>query len=349
VAEHDPLEREADEVADRVMRMPNPAAAADGVLQRACEACAEEHGENVGLQRKGAGGAVAVAAAPPIVHAVLRSPGQPLDASTRAFMEPRFGHSFGNVQVHADARASESARAVDALAYTVGSHIVLSEGSYAPQDTAGRALLAHELAHVVQQGKAEPAGARTLQRKKPKPKSNPAPAVHVTADDVDEKVGPLTAEIAEKVLAAYGSPFAGQGATLVAAFEGQGVPAWIGLAIMKEESSLGNHDNNAGLDERNDANPFSVHFTQPERWSERCKKNALLISDPNGSYTSQVRAECSAKGVRLPTFQEAAKGSARTVQRKGLDAYREKSGYKAVINGHLNDMVRKIKLGPKAK
>ncbi len=57
---------------------------------------------------------------PSIVHEVLRSTGQPLDSATRAFMEPRFGHDFSQVRVHAGGRASESARAVHALAYTLG-------------------------------------------------------------------------------------------------------------------------------------------------------------------------------------------------------------------------------------
>src|SRR5215213_1966192 len=91
------------------------------------------------------------AAVPPIVHDVLRSPGQPLDANTRAFMEPRFGHDFGRIQVHADSQAAESARAVNALAYTVGQDVVFGAGQYAPGTTEGRRLLAHELAHAMQQ------------------------------------------------------------------------------------------------------------------------------------------------------------------------------------------------------
>jgi hypothetical protein len=82
---------------------------------------------------------------------VLRSPGRPLDAETRAFFEPRFGFDLSSVRVHADARAGESARAVRALAYTVGPHVVLGEGRLNPQGVAGKRLLAHELAHVVQQ------------------------------------------------------------------------------------------------------------------------------------------------------------------------------------------------------
>jgi len=90
-----------------------------------------------------------------MVHDVLRSPGQPLDTGTRAFMEPRFGHSFADVRVHTDARAAESARAVSAVAYTVGRNIVFGAGRYAPDTGAGRRLLAHELTHVVQQAGAE--------------------------------------------------------------------------------------------------------------------------------------------------------------------------------------------------
>jgi hypothetical protein len=88
---------------------------------------------------------------PPMVHNVLRSPGQSLDAATLAFTEPRFGHDFSQVRVHTDAQAAESAQAVHALAYTVGRDVVFGAGQYSPATTTGRGLLAHELAHVVQQ------------------------------------------------------------------------------------------------------------------------------------------------------------------------------------------------------
>lgn len=147
------------------------------------------------------------AVVPPIVHEVLRSSGQPLDANTRAFMEPRFGHNFGQiavhhglqasgdelqigpegdqyerqaddiakevmgianpasvyatrahrgfdfsrVRIHTDTQAADSARAVNAVAYTIGDDVVFGAGQYAPQTSQGRRLLAHELAHVVQQ------------------------------------------------------------------------------------------------------------------------------------------------------------------------------------------------------
>ncbi len=110
-----------------------------------CEECKKKK-----LQRKtGATGEAGVA--PPIVNEVLRSPGQSLDAETRHFMEPRFGHDFSRVRVHTGYQASESAQAINALAYTVGSSLVFADGQYAPRAASGRKLLAHELAHVVQQ------------------------------------------------------------------------------------------------------------------------------------------------------------------------------------------------------
>jgi hypothetical protein len=96
---------------------------------------------------------------PPIVHEVLRSSGQPLDPATRTSMEPRFGHDFGTVRVHTDAKAAESAQAVDALAYTVGPNIVFGAGQYGLGSAQKQRLLAHELAHVIQQRSFIAAGA----------------------------------------------------------------------------------------------------------------------------------------------------------------------------------------------
>jgi hypothetical protein len=117
-----------------------------------CSACSQERGSS--LQRPAISREPANDhdnAVPPIVHEVLRSPGQPLDATTRAFFEPRFGHDFSRVRLHTDAKAAESALAVNALAYTVGNDIVFGAGQYAPQMHTGRRLLTHELTHTVQQ------------------------------------------------------------------------------------------------------------------------------------------------------------------------------------------------------
>jgi hypothetical protein len=99
--------------------------------------------------------APAPAAVPPVVvQRVLRASGQPLDQAVRADMEARFGRDFGQVRVHTDPEAAASARAVGALAYTVGEEIVFGSGQHQPHSSTGRRLLAHELAHVVQQSHA---------------------------------------------------------------------------------------------------------------------------------------------------------------------------------------------------
>jgi len=159
----DALEIEADRVAERVMGAAEPAwgataaGSAGAVLHRKCATCEDEDE----IHRKAEGAPGGGAAGPAIVHDVLRSPGQPLDAATRAFMEPRFGHDFGAVRVHVDAPAAASARAVNALAYTVGSDIAFAEGRYAPHTRPGAQLLAHELAHVTQ---ASAGGERVIRR-----------------------------------------------------------------------------------------------------------------------------------------------------------------------------------------
>ncbi|HEY9405592.1 MAG TPA: DUF4157 domain-containing protein, partial [Pyrinomonadaceae bacterium] len=139
----DSFEQEADRVADAVMRQSAP-----GVPQSRTA-----HG----IQREtitpvGSAPAAGAVSAPSVVQDVLGSAGQPLDAATRSFMETRFGHDFGRVRVHTDERASQSAEAVRAKAYTVGRDVVFRRGAYAPDTGEGKRLLAHELAHVVQQG-----------------------------------------------------------------------------------------------------------------------------------------------------------------------------------------------------
>jgi outer membrane protein OmpA-like peptidoglycan-associated protein len=120
----DSREREADRLAEQVT-------------------CSVEHASDRSSDTRGT-------TAPPSIHAVVRSPGQPLDPATRAVMEPRFGHDFSQVRIHSDTAAARSARDVNANAYTVGQDIVFGAGRFAPHTSDGRHLLAHELAHVVQ-------------------------------------------------------------------------------------------------------------------------------------------------------------------------------------------------------
>jgi len=145
----DRYEREVDRVAEQVMRMPEPG------LQRQVEEEEEEILQTKPVGQGRAGGDVGTQAKiPPIVHDVLRSPGRPLDTSTRQFMESRFGHDFSQVRVYTDARAAEAATAVNARAFTVADEIVFRRGEYAPETLVGRRLLAHELTHVIQQSHA---------------------------------------------------------------------------------------------------------------------------------------------------------------------------------------------------
>jgi hypothetical protein len=157
-----PLEADADRVADRVIGMsaPSPQIAASGAAPAVrrkcgcegsgneCSECQKKKEEKLQLKAQLP---VTPVEAPPIVHNVLRSPGQALDAETRAFMEPRLGVDLGGVRIHTDRQAAASAGAVNALAYTSGRHIVFGESQYQPSATGGRRLLAHELAHVAQQ------------------------------------------------------------------------------------------------------------------------------------------------------------------------------------------------------
>ncbi len=87
----------------------------------------------------------------PVREVVGSGAGSPLDAGARSFLEERLGADFSDVRVHTGARADESARSIDAQAYTVGSEVVFRTGVYQPDSPSGRHVLAHELAHVVQQ------------------------------------------------------------------------------------------------------------------------------------------------------------------------------------------------------
>ena len=143
----DKYEREADLVADQVMRMPQPQ------LPGTCPKCANKKvGQDQIQTKRDRSAGPHEAEVPSGVHEVLRSQGQPMDEATRTFYEPRFGRDFSNVRVHTDSRASESAQAIDAKAYTFGNQIVFGTNRYQPHTSDGRRLLAHELTHVVQQG-----------------------------------------------------------------------------------------------------------------------------------------------------------------------------------------------------
>jgi Domain of unknown function (DUF4157) len=153
----DEHEQEAHRVAEHVT----------GKQDETVKSTASRSRETTPVQRRLSGNSTAgIASAPSIVQDVLSSHGQPLDAGSRAFFAPRFGRDFSQVRVHADARAAESAEAVNALAYTVGNHVVFASGQYLPGGSTQSNLLAHELAHVTQHRESGGLGARPLNRSK---------------------------------------------------------------------------------------------------------------------------------------------------------------------------------------
>jgi len=140
--------------------------------------------------QKTAGNATVTAALeeqePSLVKDVVGSGGgAPLGGETREFMESQLGADFSDVRVHTDSKASESARSVQAHAYTVGSDVVFQSGKYEPESDSGKKMLAHELTHVVQQrsgpvaGTPAPGGIKV---------SNPSDALEQAADSSADRV-----------------------------------------------------------------------------------------------------------------------------------------------------------------
>lgn len=178
--------------------MLNPPAVGKRVLQRKCAcdespamtgACTECSEKQLNVQRPAAEQTPRLAASTLVAEA-LRSPGQPLDAASRAFMEPRFGHDFSQVRVHEGNTADASARLVNALAYSSGRDIVFQSGKYQPHQRAGQALLAHELTHTIQQQTGEPflkeAAASSLKESDQAPDDPISRAIAEAATEVPE-------------------------------------------------------------------------------------------------------------------------------------------------------------------
>lgn len=172
---NDRYEREADRVARAVTRLPRSWSGDEGSsvgwettetatpsIQRLCSRCRRRlrRGQPLDcpdcertLQRSPSAAGELPTVSDEVAGEIdrVRGAGRPLPPATGAFFESRFGRDFGQVRVHTDDRAAESARAMNARAYTVGSDVVFGAKQYAPDTASGRLLLAHELTHVVQQ------------------------------------------------------------------------------------------------------------------------------------------------------------------------------------------------------
>ena len=175
-------EEEAERTADAVMSMPangatqpiergHASVVATPNIHRQCAKC-EEESKELPVQR-----AEATSETPQITPAVannisaLQGGGSPLPAPTRAFFEPRFGADLSQVRLHTDSRAADTAKSIDAKAFTVGQHIAFGANQYAPDSAHGQHLLAHELTHTIQQS-AAPMAAKL--NRKPDPPAKPA-------------------------------------------------------------------------------------------------------------------------------------------------------------------------------
>ena len=195
----DRFEREADEVADQVMRMARPSAIgnASPALQRKCTACEDENKESI--QREAASNDSA-SLDPTTATQVAARGGAALSAELRDYFEPRFNHDFGAVRVHAGNDADQGARAVQARAYTVGPDIVFGSGEFAPHTDSGKRLLAHELTHVIQQS----GGSATISRA-----PSPTDSTRPDRPPIEAAPAPLHLQRACKPAAACTAPIPG--------------------------------------------------------------------------------------------------------------------------------------------
>jgi hypothetical protein len=139
----DPEERHADDVARQLLNPPASSRVGCSCNESACPKC---RARRRALFRKSESSSTA--SEPEALHRVLRSSGRPLDSDSREYFEPRLGVDLSDVRIHTHSEAAASARALDALAYTWGTHIVFAPEQYSPRTDSGRQLLAHELAHV---------------------------------------------------------------------------------------------------------------------------------------------------------------------------------------------------------
>jgi hypothetical protein len=207
----DAFEQEADRVADQVLAAPAHA----GVMRAPAR-----------IRRLAGQSAEPMDAAPASVDQALAIPGRPLEPALRQDMEKRFGYDFSRVRIHSGAAAEQSARDVDAHAYTLGQDIVFGAGGFAPGTQEGRRLIAHELTHVVQQGplgqvapQANPSMPSGVIRRQPRPSVKPAAKAKARLADLAKDPGKahqawkrLSAEdratVLDNMAQSYGTTFA---------------------------------------------------------------------------------------------------------------------------------------------
>jgi len=263
----DPEEREADHVADRIMRShAGPGAVASSCScsgnEEMCDECKQK--KTASISRK-AGGNNAAAAGHPVMHQLPRSTGHPLDKATRSFFEPRFGHDFSQVRVHSGTVAASSARAIQAHAFAAGNDIYFAAGKYSPETDTGRKLLAHELTHVVQ--KAE-SGAERLSRQEDGGISDAGTQTAHKDDELDAGTGTHPAD-----------PSSDDGQFN---FEGVMLSTDSISIVVEIEKYIEEH----GLD---DAISFAAHFESELRTAEYNQQDRSGVPDENDKEVKRLK------------------------------------------------------------
>ena len=187
----DPLEREADRVADAVVaRQPVGAlSSSPASIQSKCAGCEKEEEKSVRRKCTQCSGEThAVGGSADMAAKAVSQGGAPLTRAQRGYFEPRFGRNFSAIRVHTDHEAMSAAERIDARAYTLGGDIAFARGEYRPDTDSGRRLIAHELAHTLQQGRGDAPAIRRAPEDAPKDKP---PDVPVTLAAKDLLVYPL--------------------------------------------------------------------------------------------------------------------------------------------------------------
>lgn len=273
----DKYEQEADRVAEQVMRMPalplqRQCSCGKSSSGGKCEECKKKKRVASSFLQREATSANGAFAAPPIVSEVLSSTGSPLPESTRIFMESRFGQDFSQVKVHTDKRAAESAAAIQAQAYTVGSNIVFGRGVHPSQD---HHLLAHELTHVLQQSTSS-SMSHSIQRRGPMPVP---PAVRPGPVRPGPSV-PLTETIPGRAGAPSGT---------------YSEPIWVpeqyddSLDAAFQRANIRDHAERTRMEQERPVATLTTGGTAPHFISENGTREYSWIGGPSGGGTVTVR------------------------------------------------------------
>jgi hypothetical protein len=196
-------EQEADRVADRIIGMTEPA---DLTKQRPEPSSLRQHTNNEGAVTEfvrpwisdNAASIKALQSELPF-HSI-RDNGRPLESDTRAYFEPRFGADFADVRIHTNREASETARAINARAYTIGRDIVFDKDEFQPENVTGKRLIAHELAHVMQHNSNESiSGSTPTIRMAPKVTRMEPLMVTPSLKEIDERLSKHEEEINDRI------------------------------------------------------------------------------------------------------------------------------------------------------